>query len=311
MNHPMKGKFVRFVASLVLVAAVSVGSAVAGSSAGILYESFGSNGISSLNLTNSPTGASFFIHTATNIVAGGGMVYFQDGNTIYSTTANLVGLNVVITNNVTPTGLALDAQDGILYETFGSDGISAINLANLRGLGSLFVTATNIVAGGGMVYFESGNTIYSTSANLVGLHAVINNNVTPTCLALNAQDGILYETFGSNGVSAINLADLRGIGDLGVTATNIVAGNGMVYFESGDTIYSSSTDLVGLNAIHTNGQAPVGLALIPSSASVPEPSALPLMLFGLVGLAGQLFVSRRNRSQALHPQPVTWAKFRH
>jgi hypothetical protein len=216
-----------------------------------------------------------------------------------------VGLNVVITNNVTPTGLALDAQDGILYETFGSNGISAINLANSRGLGNLGVKATNIVAGGGMVYFESGNTIYSTSANLVGLHAVITNNVTPTGLALDAQDGILYETFGSNGVSAINLANSRGLGNLGVTATNIVAGNGMVYFESGDTIYSSSADLVGLNAIHTNGEPPVGLALIPSVSSVPEPSALLLMFFGLAGLGGRLLGRRRNWSPLLHPRRVT------
>ena len=155
-----------------------------------------------------------------------------------------------------------DLRNGILYETFGSNGASAINLTDPpTGLGNLFMNATNIVAGGGKVYFESGDTIYSTTPDLVGLTAVFTNGQAPTGLALDASSGILYETFGSNGISAIDLADpQRSLGNLFINATNIVAGGGKVYFESGDTIYSTTPDLVGLTAVITNGQAPTGLA---------------------------------------------------
>ena len=252
----------------------------------IMYETFGQNGVSGFNLATG-SGVGNLGVPATNIVAGGGMVYFQSGNTIYSTTTNLVGLNTVITNGQAPTGLALDAADGILYETFGSNGVSAINLVTGRGVGNLFVPATNIVYGNGIVYFESGNTIYSSSANLVGLTTVLTNGQAPIGLALDAADGILYETFGANGVSGINLSTGRGVGNLGISATNIVYGNGSVYFENGDTIYSSSLNLVGLNTVHTNGEPASGLAFLATPAAVPEPGSIVLAFVGLLGLAGR------------------------
>jgi len=105
----------------------------------------------------------------------------------------------------------------------------------------------------------------------------------------------LYETFGSGGVAGINLTNPPvGIGNLNINATNIVAGGGMVYFQSGATIYSSSAKLVGLNTVFTNRVAPTGLALRPM-VSVPEPSSVGLALLGLTGsLAGHLF--RRDRA---------------
>ncbi len=288
MRFRLCRRFVRLTALSVILLTGSGGFALAGSSNGILYESFGSNGISAINLTDPPTGLGNLFTPATNVVAGGGKVYFESGNTIYSTSTDLVGLTTVLTNGQAPTGLALDASRGILYETFGSNGISAINLADpTMSLGNLFTPATNIVAGGGKVYFESGNTIYSTSTDLVGLTAVLTNGQAPTGLALDASRGILYETFGSNGISAINLADpTMSLGNLFTPATNIVAGGGKVYFESGNTIYSTSTDLVGLTAVLTNGQAPTGLALLTAS-SVPEPSSITLVLVALMCWAGR------------------------
>ena len=163
-------RFRGLLASVVLVAVGSSGPAYAGS-VPVLYETFGANGVAAINLSTPPTGLGSLFDNATNIVAGGGKVYFESGNTIYSTSTNLVGLNTVLTNGQAATGLALDAADGILYETFGPNGISAIDLNNpSMSLGNLFDNATNIVAGGGKVYFESGNTIYSTSTNLVGLN---------------------------------------------------------------------------------------------------------------------------------------------
>jgi hypothetical protein len=95
-------------------------------------------------------------------------------------------------------------SNGILYETFGSNGFSAINLTDpSMSLGNLFTPATNIVAGGGKVYFESGNTIYSTSPNLVGLNTVLNNNQTPNgqpfqhatlCIIIGAGKGLRLST---------------------------------------------------------------------------------------------------------------------
>ncbi len=288
MRFRLRRRFVRLTAFVFVLLVGSAGFAWAGPSNGLLYETFGSNGVAAINLTNPPTGLGNLFTPATNIVAGGGKVYFESGDTIYSTSPDLVGLTTVITNGQAATGLALDASRGILYETFGSNGISAIDLADpQRSLGNLFINATNIVAGGGKVYFESGDTIYSSTPDLVGLTAVFTNGQPATGLALDASRGILYETFGSNGISAIDLADpQRSLGNLFTPATNIVAGGGNVYFESGDTIYSTTPDLVGLTAVFTNGQAPTGLALV-TTASVPEPSSITLVLVGLMCWAGR------------------------
>jgi len=179
------------------------------------------------------------------------------------------------------------ATPDVIFETFGQNGVAALDPATGRGIGNLGVTATNIVAGAGTVYFESGNTIDSSTSNLVGLNTVITNNLPATGLALDAADGILYETFGANGVSALNLNTGRGLGNLGVSATNIVYGNGKVYFESGNTIDSSTSNLVGLNTVITNNLPATGLALSVPAAAIPEPGSIVLALVGLLGLGGR------------------------
>ena len=288
MRFRLCRRFVRLTAFAVLLLAGSGGFALAGTSNGILYETFGSNGVAAINLTDPLTGLGYLSIPATNIAVGGGKVYFQSGDTIYSSSPDLVGLTAVLTNTQAPTGLALNASGSILYETFGSNGVAAINLTDpLTGLGYLSIPATNIAVGGGEVYFQSGDTIYSSSPGLVGLTAVLTNTQAPTGLALDASGSILYETFGSNGVAAINLTSpLTGLGYLSIPATNIAVGGGKVYFQSGDTIYSSSPDLVGLTAVLTNTQAPAGLALV-TTASVPEPGSMTLVLVALMCVASR------------------------
>ena len=77
------------------------------------------------------------------------------------------------------------ASTNVLYETFGADGVTALDLADpglaLRFLG---ISATNIVVGGGKVYFEDGATIYETSTDLTGLQVFHVDGEAPTGLAL-------------------------------------------------------------------------------------------------------------------------------
>jgi hypothetical protein len=207
-----------------------------------------------------------------------------------SCSVNLVRfLPALIPLTLISTGAVRAGSTGVLHETFGNGGVSAINLANpSQSLGNLNISATNIVAGGGMVYFE--------------LNVFHTNGAAPTGMALDATAGILYETFGNNGISAISLANPAvSLGNLGVSATNIVAGDGMVYFESGDTIYSTTSDLVGLNVVHTNGAPATGLALDATAAAVPEPSALFLMACGLLAIGGFIASPYRRRRRTQRP----------
>ena len=151
---------------------------------GILYETYGTNGLAAVSLANPRQGVADLNDTATNITFAGGHVYFQDGSTIYETSANLSGITPILTTPTAPTDFAVDPTDGILYETFGAGGVAAISLANTNvGLGSLNDVATNIVANDGMVFFEDGDTIYQTSADLVGLTPLLTTGNPPSGIA--------------------------------------------------------------------------------------------------------------------------------
>ena len=178
---------------------------------GALYETFGDGGVAALDLADPTLALGFLDSNATNIVAGDSGVYFQDGTAIYASGPTLVGATLVHENNFVPTNLALDAADGILYESFGADGVGAININTGAGIGNLNIAATNMVFGDGTVYIQDGTAIYASSADLVGLTLVHDNNFVPTGLALDAADGILYESFGADGVGAISVNTGAGI----------------------------------------------------------------------------------------------------
>jgi hypothetical protein len=203
-----------------------------------------------------------------------------------------IGMSATLT-----TTAARAAFPGALYETFGDGGVTALDLADpTLALGFIGSNATNIVAGDGSVYFQDGTAVYASSPTLVGATLVHDNNVAPTGLALDAGDGILYESFGADGVSAISVNTGAGIGNLGIAATNMVFGDGTVYIQDGTAIYASSPDLVGLTLVHDNNFAPTALAYLPASTPVPEPPSLSLILMGFVGLI--LFSSRQAAVRA-------------
>lgn len=160
---------------------VSVNSARAGTSQGVLYETFGSGGVAGVSLSTPHVGIGALNDPATNIVSAGGNIYFESGTTVYETSANLQGLSVVDSlPTVAPSGFAVDAADGILYESFGQGGIDAISIANPHfAFGGLNIDATNVVYAGGNVYFQSGNTIYESSNTLQGLNVVFSLNTLP------------------------------------------------------------------------------------------------------------------------------------
>ncbi len=280
--------------------------ASANPASGAFYETFASGTVAAFTLNPQATATAFLGDAATNIVATPSGVYFQDGNTIFSTSTSLVGLNTVVSTPGTPAGFAINPTAGILYETFGAGGVAAISLANTsQGLGVLNDTATNISFAGGHVYFQSGDTIYETSPTLVGLTPVITTPTAPTDFAIDPSDSILYETFGAGGVSAISLANTsQGFGNLNDLATNIVVGNGAVYFEDGQTIFETNKDLVGLTTFVTTGAAASGIALLPPqtiAATVPEPEGTSLLAAGLLALAAirhrRLTFSRAARTR--------------
>jgi hypothetical protein len=278
----------------------SAAPALANPFPGALYEAFGAGGLGTLDLADPGQALGFVGIAASNVVAGGGKVYFDSGATIYSANPDLSGLTNLHQNGAAPVGLALDAADGILYETFGADGVIALDLADPgRAIGLLGLDATSIVFGGGKVYLQSGNTIYSANADLSGLAALHTNGEAATGLALDPTDGILYETFGADGVTALDLADPgRAIGFLGLAATNIVYGGGTVYLQGGSTIYSTNADLAGLTTFHVNGEAPTGLAFLPPTPpAVPEPATLGLFgveLLAMVALRRRRLAGRRD-----------------
>lgn len=256
---------------------------------GALYETFGAGGIAGLTLTTPPAPLGALTDTATSVVAAGNAVYFLSGSQVLSTGLGLTGLSLVASPPAAPTAIAVDAAAGILYETFGANGVAAVELANpSQGVGNLNLAASNIAFAGNNVYFQSGNTIYRASPTLTDLTQVLTTPGTPTGFAVDAADGILYEAFGADGAAAINLNNLsQGIGALNVDATAIAYGDNAVFLTSGATIYQSSIDLVGLNTFHVNGADPVGLAILSPTAppAVPEPASAAILSAGLLSLA--------------------------
>ncbi len=84
-------------------------------------------------------------------------------------------------------------------------------------------------------------------------------------------------------------------------STHFAAGNGAVYFPSGNTIDCSSSTLVGLGTVLTNivdptGIAPTGLAILPATVT-PEPSSFLLMLAASGCLAAARFARGIRRSR--------------
>jgi hypothetical protein len=289
---------------------VSVNSARAGTSQGVLYETFGSGGVAGVSLSTPHVGIGALNDPATNIVSAGGNIYFESGTTVYETSANLQGLSVVDSlPTVAPSGFAVDAADGILYESFGQGGIDAISIANPHfAFGGLNIDATNVVYAGGNVYFQSGNTIYESSNTLHGL-TVIDPlpSLAPTGFAVDAADGILYEAFGQGGVAAINIANPHmSFGFLNIDATNVVYAGGNVYFQSGNTIYESSNTLQGLNVVFSlNTLPPSDFTVAFAPASVPEPSTIVMLATGLMVL-----VRAHGRSRSRQARQFDSPEFR-
>ena len=185
---------------------------------------------------------------------------------------------------------------GAYYETFGSE-IVAIDLANPSSLLG-FKSGnhiTNVAVGGDTVYYQDGVHIFAASANLSSSSLFHTNGVAPVDLAINVDGNAYYESFGSE-IVAIDLANpssLLGFRS-GSAITNIMVGDGNVYFQDGVEIWRADRMLQNLTLYHTNGAVPVDIALIPPARSVVEPPSLALPALGIVVVGLRL----RRRSAA-------------
>ena len=95
----------------------------------------------------------------------------------------LSAITVVLSSLLAPGGAS--AATNILYETFADSEIVGISTANPGiGVGVHIGNATNVVAGGGKVYWEDGLNIWSANPDLTGASIIHTNGLAPTDLGL-------------------------------------------------------------------------------------------------------------------------------
>ena len=189
------------------------------------------------------------------------------------------------------------AYQSAYYESFAGIELAAGSLANPSGgVGLYNGNATNIAVGGDKVYFQDGRNIYSANPDLSGVTLFHVNSIAPTDLAVDAVNGIYYESFAGRELAAPSLANpSSGVGIYYGNATNIAVAGGNVYFQDGVNIYSANTDLSGVTLFHTNGIAPTDLDVY-VAATVPEPATWALMVAG-AGLLDAWMRRRTNKAR--------------
>jgi PEP-CTERM motif len=258
----------------------------------ILYEALGNGGIEAFNLSNPSNPIATLNDPATNIVFGAGNVYFSSGNTVYTTNANLQGFSVFKTFGGIVESLAISPATGVLYVS-GSGEIAGIPLSNpSQSIGAIEDPATSMVVGPSSLYFANGNTVYTTSLGLQGLNVFKTFGGTVESLAINPSAGLLYVSGGGE-IAGISLSNpSQSIGAIEDPATSMAVGPSSLFFSNGNTVYTTSLGLQGLNVFNTASTSVTGLAL--SVASVPEPSSLILMLSGMAALGGGWLIRRRG-----------------
>ena len=155
---------------------------------------------------------------------------------------------------------------------------------------------TNISVSGGKVYYQDGIKIFVGNADLSSVSLFHTNGVAPTDLAVDADNNVYYESFGDE-IVAIELANPSHL--LGIRTgniTNIMVGDGNVYFQEGLKIWRGNRDLSTVSLFHTNGAVAADIALMPPARpvfDVDEPPSLGLLALGIV-VAGGLRPRRRS-----------------
>ena len=96
----------------------------------VYYESIAGSELVAASLANPVHGIGVRAGNVTNIALAGGKVYFQDGVNIYAANPDLSGISLFHTNGVSITDLAVDAVNGIYYESIAGSELVAASLAN-------------------------------------------------------------------------------------------------------------------------------------------------------------------------------------
>ena len=150
-----------------------------------------------------------------------------------------------------------------IFETFSGTGgeIASLNPSFTFEYGSIQGDFSNVTAGGGKVYYQSGLNIYSADPNLGGASLLHTNGVAPTDIAVDASRGLFYESFAGEEVAVVNTAFTQEYNSILGDFSNIAIGTNKVYLQSGLNIYDANPDLSDLTLLHTNGLAPADIAL--------------------------------------------------
>ncbi|MBI3370068.1 MAG: PEP-CTERM sorting domain-containing protein [Burkholderiales bacterium] len=152
--------------------------------AGALYESFAGSEIVAISLADSSRALGIRLGNATNITAGGGKVYWQDGTRIYRANSDLSGAALFHTNGIASTDIELVLESGALLESFAGSEIVAISLANPSlALGFHFGNATNLTHGDGRLYWQDGVNIYSANYDFSDVSLWHINGIASTDIA--------------------------------------------------------------------------------------------------------------------------------
>jgi MYXO-CTERM domain-containing protein len=276
-----------------------VGFATAATAApfgGAYYETFAGSEIVAIDLANPSLLLGIKTGNISNVAVGGDTVYYQDGRQIFAGNANLSSTSLFHTNGAVATDLAINVAGNAYYESFGTE-IVAIELANPSHLlGIRTGNITNISVSGGKVYYQDGIKIFVGNADLSSVSLFHTNGVAPTDLAVDADNNVYYESFGDE-IVAIELANPSHL--LGIRTgniTNIMVGDGNVYFQEGLKIWRGNRDLSTVSLFHTNGAVAADIALMPPARpvfDVDEPPSLGLLALGIV-VAGGLRPRRRS-----------------
>jgi hypothetical protein len=222
----------------------------------------------------------------TNLTAVQDHIYWQVGRSIYQANPDLTDVTRFHFNPTftPPTDFTLSPDGNTLYESWGGDLFSIYLPTDTQYHVSL--SATNLTAVNGHIYWQDGRSIYQANPDLTDVTRFhFNPTFTPpTDFTLSPDGNTLYESWGGDLFSIYLPTDTQY--HVSLSATNLTAVNGQLYWLNGRSIYQANPDLTDVTRFHFDPTflPPTDLAILDLPTAVPEPSTWAMVLIGFAGL---------------------------